>query len=223
MPTETSRDTVAAPTPEPLAAAHESGASRQALLPSAPDKDAQIGVHCERASFAHATSLILDEYGSELRAFLSSRTSNRMSMEEVYSVFSEDVWRGLPNFRFEGRVRSWIYAVARNALARHRKRKQRWHSRHVAAEPDEYHAAERASLPTQLDHCAELQPLLSELPADDRQLLEQRLVRAMPWREIARSRGKTSEAELARESARLRKRYQLVVQSLRRRASAQRG
>jgi RNA polymerase sigma factor (sigma-70 family) len=216
MPTQTSRYTLADP-------AHEPRPSRHALLPSAPDKEAQIGMHCERASFAHATSLILDQYGSELRAFLSARTNNRMSMEEVYSIVSEDVWKGLPNFRFQGRVRSWIYAVARNALARHRKRKQRWHSRHVAAEPDEYHAAERVSMPTQLDHTAELLPLLSELPADDRQLLEQRLVSALPWREIALSRGKTSPVELARESARLRKRYQIVVQNLRRRANATRG
>jgi RNA polymerase sigma factor (sigma-70 family) len=219
MPTITSRHPLAAATHELC----EPGQSRPALPPSAPDKDTQIGVHCERASFAHATSLILDQYGSELRAFLSSRTNNRMSMEEVYSVVSEDVWRGLPNFRFQGRVRSWIYAVARNALARHRKRKQRWHSRHVAAEPDDYHAAERASISTQLAHSAELLPLLSELSADDRQLLEQRLVHALPWREIALSRGKTSPTELARESARLRKRYQTVVQNLRRRASTMRG
>jgi RNA polymerase sigma factor (sigma-70 family) len=219
MPTITSRFPLAAATHE----LSEPGQSRPALPPSAPDKETQIGVHCERASFAHATSLILDQYGSELRAFLSSRTNNRMSMEEVYSVVSEDVWKGLPNFRFQGRVRSWIYAVARNALSRHRKRKQRWHSRHVAAEPDDYHAAERASISTQLDHSAELLPLLSELSADDRQLLEQRLVRALPWREIALSRGKTSPTELARESARLRKRYQTVVQNLRRRASTMRG
>jgi RNA polymerase sigma factor (sigma-70 family) len=211
------------PRREVAAPDREEGASRLAVLPDAPTKERQIGLHCERASFAHATSLILDQYGSELRAFLSSRTSNRNSMEEVYSVVSEDVWRGLPRFRFQGQVRSWIYVLARNALARHVRRKQRWQSRHVAAEPDEYQADERHSLPTRLGHSAELQPLLSELAEVDRQLLEQRLVRARSWREIALDRGKTSPAEIERESARLRKRFQLLVQSLRQRAGATHG
>jgi RNA polymerase sigma factor (sigma-70 family) len=213
------RDSVDARTSQPtLDPARDEGASRPALLPKAPDAEKQIGVVCERASFAHATSLILDQYGAELRAFLSSRTRNRMSMEEVYSVVSEDLWKGLPRFRFQGRVRSWIYVLARNALARHTKRRQRWHSRHVIAEPDDYQAHERHSLPTRMERSDELLPLLTELPPADRQLLEQRLVRAMPWRDIALERGKTGEAEIDRESARLRKRYQTLVQNLRQRA-----
>lgn len=186
------------------------------------DKEKQIGVHCERASFVNATNLILDHYGPELRAFLSSRTNNRMSMEEVYSVVSEDVWKGLPRFRFQGQVRSWIYVLARNALSRHFKRRQRWRSRHVAAELDEYQAEERLSVAGQLDRSTELAPLLSELPEADRHLLECRLVHAMPWRDIALQAGKTSDAEITRESARLRKRYQILVQGLRERAAAKR-
>jgi RNA polymerase sigma-70 factor, ECF subfamily len=164
---------------------------------------------------------ILSRYASEVRSFLRSRTTSRVSMEEVFSVFSEDLWKGLPGVRADGQVRSWIYVVARNALARHLRSKQRWRSRHVTAELDELQA-ERRSLVTQLGDLAELQPLLAAVPAVDRLLLEQRLVLSMPWRDIALARGLRGEVEIAREAARLRKRFQLLLRSLRQRAVAAR-
>lgn len=197
-------------------------ASRLALLPIAPPASIRIRVKGDAASAHDATRSVLARYASEVRAFLRSRTNSRVSMEEVFSAFSEDVWKGLPGVRAEGQTRSWIYVVARNALARHLRYKQRWRSRHVTAELDEIQA-ERRSISTQLGNIAELQPLLAALPDADRRLLEQRLVLSMPWRDIARQRGVTVEADIARESARLRKRFQLLLQSLRDRAASARG
>jgi RNA polymerase sigma factor (sigma-70 family) len=197
-----------------------SDASRHAIVPPAPDEQE---LRAARASFDRATHSILRDFGDEIRAYLRARTSNRNSMEEVFAVFSEDVWKGLPRYRFQGQLRSWIYVLARNALARHIRGKQRWRSRHQAAELDELPLELRSSLPTQLASRAQLEPLLSQLTAADRSLLEQRLVEALPWREIAlnfaQETGKTSEAELERESARLRKRLQLLLQALRARAA----
>lgn len=196
-------------------AQHEADAGRTPLLPRAPSPAASP----ETAGHARETHAILDRYGSEVRNFLSSRTTTRMSMEDVFSMFSEDVWRGLRNVRTPGQVRSWIYVVARNALARHLRLKQRWRSRHVSAELDELHVEPRRSIATQLGDLAQLEPILAELSIADRRLLEQRSMLAMPWREIAlenaRHGGGASEADLARESARLRKRYQLLLESLR--------
>jgi RNA polymerase sigma-70 factor, ECF subfamily len=191
-------------------------ADRSALLPAAPD---QRELDAARASFDRATHTILREFGDEIRTYLRARTSNRASMEEVFAVFSEDVWKGLPRYRAEGQVRSWIYVLARNALARHVRFKQRWRSRHQPVELDELSSEARQSLPARLGERAQLEPLLAQLTAADRALLEQRLVQALPWREIARNGRRaselTGEAELERESARLRKRFQLLLQNLR--------
>jgi len=168
--------------------------------------------------------VLLSRYAAEVRSFLRSRTSSRYSMEEVYSAFSEDVWKGLPQLRSDGHVRSWIYVIARHALSRHVKLKRRWRNRHTFSGVDTAHADLRQSYATREGNQSQLAPLLSDLSEADRMLLERRLVQAMAWRDIAlesaRAAGNTSEAFVTRESARLRKRYQLLIEALRKQADA---
>jgi DNA-directed RNA polymerase specialized sigma24 family protein len=139
-------------------------------------------------------------------------------------VFTEDVWKGLPNVRSDKHMRTWLYVVARNALSRHVRFKRRWRLRHTVSGLDSLPAEARQSYGTRQGNLAQLTPLLAELSPADRELLDQRLVKALPWREIAlqsahtAGAGDTSEAFLTRESARLRKRYQLLLLSLRQRA-----
>ena len=199
-----------------------SEAGRCALPPEAPAEEHEIRDYCEDANFSDATRVIFDQYGGEVRAFLNARTRTRASMEDVFSSFSEDVWKGLPSFRFQGKVRSWVYTVARNALFRHSKSRKRWGSRHVPSELDDMQTEVRRSITTQLGDVAWLEPVLSALELPDRRLLEQRLVLSMPWRDIAAEcaaerAGKCapSERDIERESARLRKRYQILLERLR--------
>lgn len=197
--------------------------SRLALPPAPPSSATQLRLRSEHANFTGAMLQIFQRYAVEVRAFLRARTSSRASMEEVFSVFSEDVWKGLPHYRSQGHPRGWVYAVARNALARHVRFKQRWRHRHVALDLDELEPEMRRSISAQLGNIAQLEPLLERLDEADRRLLEQRLVLSRPWREIAiesaSARGDATQAEIAKESARLRKRYQLLLQSLRARAA----
>lgn len=214
-PTPTSNPTDCSP-----ASAEADVSGRFAIPPAAPlpPGEAEIRARCEREEFADATALIFERYANEVRAFLSSRTRTRASMDEVFSVFSEDVWKGLPTFRFEGKVRSWIYAVARNALSRHAKSRIRWGSRHVSSELDDMSSEGRRSLPPRLGDVDQLAPALAQLAAEDRRLIEQRLVLSMAWRDIAAASFEdrtTSDEDLDRESARLRKRYQMLIARLR--------
>lgn len=199
--------------------ASDTAVDRPALLPQPPGNATRVTVKHDSSRTASATQVVLARYGAEVRSFLSSRTTTRVSMEDVFSAFSEDVWKGLGSVRAEGQVRSWLYVVARNALARHLRRKQRWRSRHVSAELDELQADGRRSIGTRLGDIAQLTPIVADLSEADRRLLEQRLLLALPWNEIAREStdkaGRASDADVARESARLRKRYQLLIQSLR--------
>jgi len=196
--------------------------SRAALLP--PEASSALSLHSERNRLAHAMRTLLARYATEVRAFLRSRTSSRYSMEEVFSSFSEDVWKGLPQLRSDGPVRSWIYVIARNALSRHVRSKRRWRSRYTFSGLETAQAELRGSLAPQGGGMGELAPLVAELSEADRLLLERRLIKSLPWREIAlesaRAAGDVSEASVTRESARLRKRYQLLVESLRKQIAA---
>jgi RNA polymerase sigma-70 factor, ECF subfamily len=190
--------------------------------PRDPAPSSAIVVHSEQAGLARSLSLLIRRYAVEVRAFLRSRTGSRHSMEEVYSVFTEDVWKGLPQLRSEKHARTWLYVVARNALSRHVRFKRRWRLRHTFSGLDSAPAELEQSYGTQRGNLQQLTPLLAELSEPDRELLDQRLVKALPWREIAlasaRAAGDTSEAFVTRESARLRKRYQLLLLALRQRA-----
>jgi len=191
--------------------------SRQPVAPGSA-----MVVQNEPPNLARSVHTLIRRYAAEMRSFLRSRTASRQSMEEVYAVFTEDVWKGLPQLRSEKHVRSWLYVVARNALSRHVRFKRRWRLRHTFSGLDSLPAEVRQSYGTRQGNIAQLTPLLAELSPADRELLDQRLVKALPWRDIALQSahvaGDTSEAFLTRESARLRKRYQLLLLSLRQRA-----
>lgn len=180
-----------------------------------------IRVQHEPSNLTRSLHLLIRRYAAEMRSFLRSRTGSRQSMEEVYAVFTEDVWKGLPQLRSDKHMRSWLYVLARNALSRHVRFKRRWRLRHTFSGLDSLPAEARQSYGTRQGNLAQLTPLLADLGPADRELLEQRLIKALPWREIALQSapaGDSSEAFLTRESARLRKRYQLLLLSLRQRA-----
>jgi RNA polymerase sigma-70 factor (ECF subfamily) len=201
---------------------------RDAIVPAAPNValttqaalEAQVADHCARALFDSATQLLLRGFEADIRGFLRARTRHRASLDDVYAAFSEDVWRGLPGYRFEGRLRSWVFTLARNALARHAKSKQRWRERHVSDDFETTTLPVRMSVAIKHDRLARLAPLLAGLAEADRKLIEQRMLHALSWREIAHASG---AADVVRESARLRKRYQIVVRALRVRAAARRS
>ena len=201
---------------------------RDAIVPAAPELamntvaalESVVAEHCERALFDRATQDLLRAFAPEIRGFLRGRTRDRASLDEVYAVFAEDVWRGLPGYRFEGRLRSWVFTVARNALSRHVKAKQRWRERHISDDFETTALPMRHSLALVSERLARLPPLLAELSDADRQLIEQRVVHALAWRDIAHAAG---AADITRESARLRKRFQTLVRALRVRAAARRS
>src|SRR5262252_9379307 len=68
-----------------------------------------------------ATTLALETYGPELYGFLHALARDDDLAAEAFATFSEDLWRGLAKFRWESSLRTWSYALARNALWRLRR------------------------------------------------------------------------------------------------------
>ncbi len=192
-----------------------------------PRIEGQIRAACEGGDADRAVTLLLDQYGKELLLFVVSRLRNQADGEEAFAALSTTLWRGLPTFAWRASVRTWAYALARNAAADHVRSKER-QRRHLAAlDPHLATLIDRVRTETALHLRTaskdRIRALRDRLRPDDRTLLALRVDRAMDWLDLARvmlgdSEGRIDDATLQREAARLRKRFERVKTELRRMA-----
>src|SRR6185503_15415067 len=68
-----------------------------------------------------AATRLMETYGSELYGFLVNLMSNDTAASDVFSQLAEDLWAGLPKFKFKSSTRTWLYVLARHAAARYRR------------------------------------------------------------------------------------------------------
>ncbi len=184
--------------------------------------EAELRALAGRGAHAEAVTLAVRRLGPELLTFLVHAHGDEAGAE-VFSLLAEDLWRGLPGFRWESTFRTWAYTLARRASARHR-RKERALAR--ALPPAELSALSelvaevrtgtfsriRSARRTALD------ALRDELDVEDRMLLALRVERELSWVEIATVlEGEGGPADATATSARLRKRFQLLKDRLKKR------
>jgi RNA polymerase sigma-70 factor (ECF subfamily) len=184
-----------------------------------------IRIACEAQDFQSAASLALDAYGREIMSFLIARMRAVTDAEEIFSMFAEDLWKGLPAFGFRCSARGWLYALARNAANRYATSPQLRAARNVPLSRDGGVVSgliEQARSATQLhqrtDVKDKIRSLRRRLAPDDQTLLMLFVDRNLPWREIAmvmHEQGEQLDAgALDREAARLRKRFERVKAEL---------
>ncbi len=183
-----------------------------------------IRVAWEAQDFQAAATLALEAYGQEILSFLTARMRSVSDAEEAFSMFAEDVWKGLPGFGFRCSMRGWLYALARNAANRYATSPQRRAGRNVPLSRDGAVSAliDRARSATQMhqrtDVKDKIRALRERLPQEDQTLLILFVDRNLPWREIAmvvHEQGEQlDDAALDREAARLRKRFERVKSEL---------
>jgi RNA polymerase sigma-70 factor (ECF subfamily) len=174
-----------------------------------------------------AATLAIEGYASEILSFLSSRLGSWSSGQEVFSMFAEDLWTGLGRFGWRCSMRTWAYALARNAANRYSSSPHNRVSRNLALSQPELLSVivERARSATQTHRRTEIKDrfriLRERLDLDDQMLLILRIDRDMTWRDIAIAMGGDMQLEgdaLARESARLRKSFERIKTELKRMA-----
>jgi RNA polymerase sigma-70 factor (ECF subfamily) len=172
-----------------------------------------------------AATAIIEGYGREIHGFLIAHLRDPGAAAEVFSQFTEDLWRGLDGFRWQCSARVWSYALVRHAASRYIKDARRRRRRQVSlsrAGPLDVEARPRtATLPSaRTDSRNRIAQLRQSLPAEDQALLILRVNRQLGWKEIAQVmayEGQTvGDAVLEKEAVRLRKRYQLAKDKLRR-------
>jgi RNA polymerase sigma-70 factor (ECF subfamily) len=193
--------------------------------------DADLRGMVELGDVAGAATQIVRSYGPEVYGFLRAALSSDADADEVFAETCERVWRGLSRFRWECSVRTWIYVVARNESSRYLRGARRRQARRASTSGlDDAIAVVRTRTRTELrsGNIQKLQALRDELPVEDRMLLILRVDRELSWEVIARTLLETDDDQVApddqtlrRESARLRKRFQLIRQRLSKRARAE--
>lgn len=179
-------------------------------------------------SFDQATTFALERYGPELLAFIHVRLKDIHAARESYAWMAEDIWRGMPRFRRQSSVRTWVYAIARNASARFAQRELAGRHRDVPISQLSRQSALAVKLPSTdvRDRLARIRLLLDD---DEQSLLTLRVDKSMDWSDIALvmlydGTGSEPEADVVtREAARLRKRFQLLKAKLRALAEGETG
>ncbi|HTJ46489.1 MAG TPA: sigma-70 family RNA polymerase sigma factor [Kofleriaceae bacterium] len=186
----------------------------------------EVRTRLEADDLHGAATIALETYGPELYGFLHALARDDDLAAEAFSTFSEDLWRGLAKFRWESSLRTWAYALARNALWRLRRDPRRRADHNVAlgelSQVAELAAHVRTStlpfLRTEVKD--ELAKLRDELDPDDHALLILRIDRRLSWRDIARALPGDGTDEIDKRAATLRKRFERAKSQLRELASA---
>ena len=178
--------------------------------PAAPDaSEAAIQALCRDGAHAEATTAALQRYGVELLGFLRALAGDDDLAGDAFSELGEDVWTGLPRFRWESSLRSWLYALARNALAQLRRDPRRRRDRNLplSIAPEVAAVARTVTLEIQRTEVKdEFRVLREQLDPEEHELLLLRLDRGLSWKDIARILG--GAGDLDTRAAALRKRFE---------------
>jgi RNA polymerase sigma-70 factor, ECF subfamily len=174
--------------------------------------------------FSRAAELTVRGYGPEILGFLTAQLRREDDADDVFSLWSERVLRGLPSFGWECSLRTYCYTIARNAahnLARDKRARERrerpvLETTEINAVAQQVRTETRPYLRTESK--TKLEELRDNLPPEDRMVLVLRLDKALEWKDVARvmlGEEKAGDAAaLTREAQRLRKRFQLVKEQL---------
>jgi len=163
--------------------------------------------------------LLLKTYGPEILGFLRARPGPESLAEDAFMSFTQDVWRGLPQWQPRGALRAWLYTLARNAWIRTARKQSRADrvGRALGSAVLEQAVAEVRSHTRpymRTDVKDQFQALRARLAEPDQTLLVLRVDRGLDWWEIAQVLGEDDGAQdeeaASRAAARLRQRFRTL-------------
>ena len=150
--------------------------------------DALVAALLAERDYRGATEAVMREYGPGIRGLLLTIfRRNPDAAEDAFSLFAENLWKHLADFRGEASVRTWVYCVARNAaisVTRDGWRRLGQRLETLEAERLAEEVRTRSALRLERQSSA-LSALRDALDLDEQTLLTLRLDERLPWSEIA--------------------------------------
>lgn len=172
---------------------------------------------CDAGKHAEAATVALRGYGPELYSFLAAM-HGPSDADDVFADVSARLWRGLPTFAWKSSLRTWAYTIARNASMTWRTKPRREVALDDASEVGKLAVEIRTATRTYLrtDTKSKFAELRAALPVEDQELLILRVDRNLDWKELAQTLAASplDDDALAREAARLRKRFSVLKDKL---------
>jgi len=179
---------------------------------------------CEQGDIGGASAIAIRGYGGEIFGFLLAFHRSEQDASEVFSTFTERVWRGLSRFSWECSFRTWAYTIARNSSKTHKNAARRRAATQVplpegSALSVVADAVRRETLSyLKTAKKSRIARLRESLSPEDRMLLSLRVDKEMAWNDLARVLADEDEPlddeELKKAAARLRKRFQVIKEKL---------
>lgn len=177
--------------------------------------ESEIARLLEAGDVRSAASAIMRGYGPAILGYLAALARDEDRADDAFSQFSEDLWRGLPGFRREASVRTWVYKLAWHAWLRHERDAFRRHRRSfVSGEMSALAAEVRSTTALHLKSEAKdaVARLRGQLTPAEQSLLYLRIDRGLSWSEVA---SVMSTPEEGLDSQTVTKRFQRVKDKLR--------
>lgn len=133
----------------------------------------------------HSTTQVWNDYHSKLRAFIARRVESPDTADDILQDVFLKTYRQLPELKDQGKLQSWLYQIARNAIIDH------YRARRAPGGPIDEVPAESAdatgTAERELAEC--LRPMIATLPEPYRDALVLSDLEGLTQREIAEREG----------------------------------
>jgi RNA polymerase sigma-70 factor, ECF subfamily len=185
----------------------------------AVDLEQNIRDHLDRGDLTAAATVAMRGYGPEVLGYLLALRDNPEDAREIFSAFSEDLWKGLGAFRGEASFRTWAYALAWHAACRFERQSYRKRVRRLATTESSKLVLEVESQ-TRVERQGLVTRLRQQMTPEERTLLVLRIDRALSWDDVARV---MSQPDRPLTADAVKKRFERIKARLRRMAEEEEG
>lgn len=186
-----------------------------------------VRVAQERGALDEAVTIVLRGYGPEILRLLRALSKSDDDTSEAFSVFAENLWKGIGTFAWRSTMRTWAYTLARHALLHVQTSPHRRAGRQVPLSDSPVSrmvvdVRERTLPHLRTEVKDGLTRIREELTPDEQLLLILRIDRQMAWDEITAvvdaNEDESVRSDTKKRAALHRKRFQLIKDRLKKRA-----
>jgi RNA polymerase sigma-70 factor (ECF subfamily) len=148
----------------------------------------QLDALFRRGDLRACATAALHGYGPEILGYLVAILREREDAHEVFSDFSEELWKALPRFQRASSFRTWAYAIAWNVAQRFQRSRARRRTRPLQT-TEMSEIAERIRSDTAAHLQTGVKQRLAQvregLDPEDQTLLVLRVDRGLSWKDVA--------------------------------------